>query len=113
MRVYISGPITGHPDYMEEFTQAEKILKMHGYEVINPAVILKPLPESTTWQQYMDICMVMLRQADAIYVIGGWDNSNGARCEMRKALELGLQVLTESKVKSEVSCQTHERMEDD
>ena len=43
--IYISGPITGTPDYMERFEKAEKELTENGYSVINPAKVNAMLPQ--------------------------------------------------------------------
>lgn len=35
--IYLSGPINGNPNYIEDFTKAEKLLRMAGYnDIINP-----------------------------------------------------------------------------
>ena len=50
MKIYISGKITGDSGYIEKFKEAEKKIRQQykGCEVINPAVILQTMPESTT-----------------------------------------------------------------
>lgn len=86
MKVCISGPITGVPDYMRMFEQAENKLKGAGWEVINPAKVNAALPKSTTYKQYMEMCFTMLDMADAICFLRGWEKSNGARIEHGYAL---------------------------
>ncbi len=77
MIVYISGGITGVADYKARFAAAEKRLKEKGYIVLNPAV----LPEGLTHEAYMQICLPMVRVADAIYLLADWQESPGATAE--------------------------------
>jgi hypothetical protein len=78
MKIYISGAITGTTDYMERFAKAEERLKAQGYTVINPAKVNAQLPDDTTWEQYMDMSMIMLDMCDGIYMLNGWKESKGA-----------------------------------
>jgi len=93
MKVYISGPITSTTDYMERFEKCQKNLEAHGYEVINPALINSNLPESTTWDQYMDVSLVLLKMCDSIYMLPGWINSKGASLEYEIAKSRGIRVI--------------------
>lgn len=78
MRVYISGPITGKPDFIERFAAAEEKLKKDGYEVFSPAKFYTIMPPSATWEDYMKLSMAMLSLCDAIYMLSGWQWSRGA-----------------------------------
>ncbi|AXD04638.1 TPA_asm: DUF4406 domain-containing protein [Salmonella enterica subsp. enterica serovar Typhimurium] len=90
MKVYIAGPMTGYENFNREaFHRAEKALKREGHTVLNPAV----LPNGLTQAQYMDICMAMIRSADAIYMLWGWLCSAGARAELALAEKLGHEVI--------------------
>lgn len=79
MKVYIAGPITGHPDYKTWFNMAENIFKINGASVMNPAV----LPEGFTDAQYMAIGREMLLACDAIALLPGWEDSKGANLEFQ------------------------------
>ncbi len=90
MKIYLSGPISGTVDYMERFAEAERDLTNDGAIVVNPAKILSYLPEDTTWEQYMELSLVMLKMCDAICLLEGWESSNGAALENAEAVKLGL-----------------------
>ena len=89
MKVYIAGPITGHPDYKDCFAKAELILKERLAIVMNPA----RLPEGFEWAEYMKITFAMLEACDTIVLLPGWENSRGAVLEYRMALCNGKSIL--------------------
>ena len=86
MRIYISGAITGIPNFKEIFDKAEKELKEKypGAEIINPTMIV--LPESCTHSDYMRLDFILLDLADSIYLLKGWDKSKGACMEYGYAM---------------------------
>lgn len=91
--IYISGPITGTPDYVERFMAAENHLREEGWEnIINPVVITSKFPEDTHWGQYMRKCIQALMGADAIYMLKGWINSRGAKLERHIACMLDIRI---------------------
>lgn len=61
-----------------------------GHIVLNPA----NLPDGLTQAQYMDICCAMLRCANGVLLLDGWEQSSGARAERALAEKLGLSVVT-------------------
>ena len=94
MKIYIVGPMTGYENYNREaFNEAEKTLT-HGEKqvALNPAV----LPSGLTQGQYMDICFAMIRAADAIYLLKGYEESKGAMAELAYAEKLELVILEQS-----------------
>ena len=93
MRVYISGPITGVPDYMDKFAEAEKELKEKSYTVVNPAKINYGMPEDMTYEEYMEIDIRLIELCDAIYMIRGWEMSRGANREYGYASGLGKTIM--------------------
>lgn len=78
MIVYIAGPMTGQKDYNREaFEQAERELCREGHIALNPGKLPLGMPDYS----YMPICMAMLEQAEAIYLLKGWEHSKGAIAE--------------------------------
>ena len=80
MRVYISGPIAGHDDYRETFAEAEKQLAAAGYDVTNPVRATEHLND-LTYEQLMQIDIVLLDFCDAIYMLPGWQQSKAMICD--------------------------------
>lgn len=82
--VYIAGPISGMPDGNKPaFDAAQKWLEQKGYIVLNPHSMPKGLSE----EAYMDICLAMVRHADALCLLKGWQASAGAKAERAYALK--------------------------
>ena len=95
MTVYIAGPMTGIPNYnFEAFFAAEAALLEHGYKVLNPARF-GDREGFRDWRDYWPLNEAMLRGADAICMLDGWENSPGAFREHAWATEHGLAVLRE------------------
>ena len=89
-KIYIAGPMTGHSDYNKPaFIEASLFLMDMRYVVLNPAT----LPEGLEQSEYMDICLAMVRAADAIYLLEGYENSKGALAELAYAEKLGMEII--------------------
>lgn len=86
MRVYISGPITGTEDYIERFAKAKAALQADGNSVINPAALGEVLPADATHAEYMELCLPLVKMADAIFMMNGYEKSKGARMELECAI---------------------------
>ncbi|MBS1169536.1 MAG: hypothetical protein H6R01_454 [Burkholderiaceae bacterium] len=91
MRLYISGPMTGLPDYNRPaFHAAAAILRDRSYHVQNPAE--NPAPECGSWPAYMRMALRQMLICDAIVLLPGWENSRGATEELRVAMTCGMTV---------------------
>ena len=86
MRIYISGPITGVPDYKEHFGRVARALRARGHTVDNPA----ENPPHLTLAQHMGRDLSAITESDAVFMLPGWGRSGGARLE--KALEDYLRI---------------------
>ncbi|WP_313411767.1 DUF4406 domain-containing protein [Atlantibacter hermannii] len=97
MKIYIAGPMSGIEKFNRPAFQYEALrLSSEGYVVLNPAT----LPDGLTQSEYMDICLAMLRCADAIYMLRGWEQSAGARAENALAEKLELEIIFQEEVEA-------------
>lgn len=91
-RIYISGPMTGLPEYNFPAFHAEADrLRALGFEVVNPAD-LNPDP-ATTWHECLRNDLAALLTCDAIALLDGWQNSTGAHLEMHVAHRIGMKIV--------------------
>ena len=89
MKIYIAGPMTGIPKFNRPAFHYEAMrLSSEGHVVLNPAT----LPDGLSQPEYMDICLAMLRCADGIFLLSGWQNSAGAKAEHALAQKLDLEI---------------------
>lgn len=87
MILYLSGPISGDPNYKAKFDAAESYLSTwKGHTVLNPAMLPVGLKK---YDDYMAIGYEMLGAADGIVMLTGWKKSPGAKAELRVAIEHG------------------------
>ena len=92
MKVYISGPMTGIPDFnYPAFNFAAKCLRCEGLEVVNPVEvqISKPSPE---WADYLKADIRELVTCDEMRTLEGWEKSRGACLEVDIARRLGIPI---------------------
>ncbi len=86
-RIYLSGPMTGLPDFNYPAFNAEAArLRALGYEVVNPA----ENPEQATWADYMRQDIPQLLTCDTLALLPAWHNSRGAKLEHHIAAQLGI-----------------------
>ena len=86
--IYISGPITGRPDYKRDFNRMENELQVKGYTVLNPA----KLPQGLTSAKANGIRLAMIDAADAVVLLPKWDGSQSARLEVDYGRYIGKPV---------------------
>ena len=91
MKVYLSGPMRGIPEFnFPQFHDATEWLRLQDHIVFNPAEHSYPTEDlraafsrDTEW---------LCGWADAVALLPGWHNSKGAKAECALALALGLEV---------------------
>lgn len=114
MKIYVAGPMRGIPEFnFPAFNAATAMLRAQGHTVFNPAErdnerhgkdisignatgdedvaakehgfsLREALADDTAW-----IC----READAIAMLPGWENSKGAKAELALSRALGHRVI--------------------
>lgn len=90
---YLSGPITGNSDYKRQFAWAAKHLERLGWDIINPAAMDRVVPVSAfSYEDYMEIDLLLLSKADVLIQLPGWEESRGANREYGYALAFNKQV---------------------
>ena len=91
-RVYISGAVTGKPRQKtkRKFGQAERYIKALGYCPVNP--LKNGLPKSATWEQHMEIDFALLAMSERVLMLPDWEDSRGARRELKEAVRLGKKI---------------------
>lgn len=95
-RIYVSGPMTGLPDLNFPAFHAEAArLRALGYEVVNPAELN---PAGASWADCMRTDIAALMTCDALVLLPGWADSNGAMVELQLAHRLGMRVLTTAEI---------------
>lgn len=92
MKVYIAGPMTGYARFnYPAFHAAQVRLEEIGHEPISPAVHDLGGP-SQEWDFYMRHAIGLLIKADAVALLPGWQESDGAALESHIAGTLGMDV---------------------
>ena len=94
-KIYIAGKISGEKNYKKKFFKAEKKLKQMGYAVMNPAIL--PNDKRFFYHDYIKISLKMLDACDSIYMLEGWQNSNGAKNELKYAFNSAKKIYFENK----------------
>ena len=103
--IYIAGPMSGIENHNKEsFMDAHEMLKGEGWEnIFNP--IMSPASRlvqegKISGQEAYRQCMALdlkfiCEEADAIYMLVGWEKSPGARAEHATATCLSLNIFYE------------------
>lgn len=93
-RVYLAGPMRGYPEFnFPEFHTAADALRARGYEVHSPAENEQD-PLTTTFREFMEVDLAAVCRSDAVVVLPGWTESQGARLEVTVANECEIPVLS-------------------
>ena len=100
-KVYISGPMSGIEGFnFEAFDKAAKFIESRGDFAVNPAVrgrewVAKngnrPLTKAE-YRKMMKECKAALRECGSIFLLKGWENSNGAKEELSLAILRDMEV---------------------
>lgn len=100
LKVYISGPVTGHEDYADKFRAVEDALRELGVDPISP--IIDKVPAWFTYRDYIDRGLTLLHDCDALCVINASLHrdrnlkdipSKGTQLELQYAWTVGMPIL--------------------
>jgi len=92
MIVYISGPMTGLPDYNYPlFNQVASELRERGFAVCNPAEFFGGLGDRTR-EEYMRESVRCLAGCDRVVTLPNWQSSAGAVLEVEIARQMGIPI---------------------
>jgi hypothetical protein len=106
-KIYISGRMTGIKDFnFPKFFEIETMLQSKGYETFNPAKFTQDYCKQVQCKPE-DIDRIFLLKedienllcCDAIYMIAGWEHSEGARAEWGNAVLLKYPIYYEERFK--------------
>lgn len=88
--VFLSGPITGVPDYRDRFADAEAAVKRGRPDarVWNPA----RMKDGQSYRWYMARCMIALFRSRMVVLLPGWRISPGAVAERAVAACLKMEI---------------------
>lgn len=93
VKVYISGPMTGLPNYNRDaFAEAEKWCVKNGMSPFNPGWLAFEEDTAFTYEEILQIDLAALANCEAILMLPGYEKSNGAKVELEMATRLGLKV---------------------
>ena len=107
-RIYIAGPMKGYKDHNYENFERISLMFFEDpvlyecWETVNPVEIgesfgtvvdLDGNPELL--KRLMEFELAAVRSCDAIFLLHGWEKSQGAREELRVALDCKLEIHTE------------------
>ena len=98
MKIYLSGPMTGMPDYnMPEFDRVAGLLHKMGHQVYNPADTNDDFLQDRrrVWVQH---CTWIINEAQALVYLPGSEKSVGAQVEIRLAEAMDVPCIPWNKV---------------
>ena len=104
LSIYLSGKISGDPNYLEKFAVITKVLRT-AYpmaRIFNPAweflEISKKLKESGISEEagheiLVDTCLKIMEYYEAIAIMPDWSDSDGAITELKAAMKNGMKII--------------------
>ena len=94
--IYIAGSIRNDKNYRARFEAAHEWLEAMGWQVVNPIYLTEIFGTPSEVQSNPRLLRaVMDAELAAIYLLRGWERSEGARAELAVALEHGLMAMVE------------------
>ena len=104
IKIYISGPISGKPDYNRPaFDEAKRQLADAGYDPVSPLDCSDP---EWSWEECMKADIRTLLECEGVAYLQGWTYSRGSVIEIMLAMDLEIPIKTCSEwlvIKKDVS----------
>lgn len=102
--IYVAGPMRGkNENNAEAFARAEARLRRRGFTVINPLNVGRSIApdeviasDADLLKTVMRIERMLIRHCDAIYLLEGWEESQGAKAELVTAIGFDCMIFLES-----------------
>jgi len=91
MRLYLSGPMTGWPEWNRPaFAAAAEALRQAGHRVTNPGEL--PADPEWPWEAYLAQALWAMLAVQGVALLDRWEDSQGARLEVAWARRLQIPV---------------------
>lgn len=96
--VYVAGAFRAKTQWgiMQNVRKAEeaslKLWKL-GYAVICPHTMTQNFTGECSDEVWLNGCIELLKRADAIYLVDGWEKSEGSLVELNIAHDLGMAII--------------------
>ena len=96
-KIYLSGAISGinFDVVVAKFNDAEDRVNNWQYVPINP--LKNGLPKDSRWHEHMMADLAMLLTCGAIYMLEGWEKSDGAKIEHTFAIKMDIPIIYEKR----------------
>lgn len=89
---YLSGPMTGYPNYnFEAFNSTATLLRKQGFKIYNPAESFDGA-QDLPWTTYLEHDYDAILQCGAIMVLEGWETGLGSVLEVVFGLSRGMSI---------------------
>jgi hypothetical protein len=92
LKIYLSGAITGYPNFKEYFARYEAELRSKGAaDIFNPAATA--WSKDVKWEACMKYDLKVLVDCDCVVLLPNWRTSRGAGLEIYVAKSIGIRVV--------------------
>ena len=96
--IYVAGPYrsTGDDGVFKNIIHARsmsRLLWKKGWAVICPHLNTAFMDDrDIDWRVFLDGDLELIARSDALFMLPGWEESEGSNIEYRKAIELGMPI---------------------